>query len=329
MARLNVLNQSNKYMDINNRKYNVIFSRLNQFDNWYFLGFKEQRLAVYSFWKHKGKLFRFFIHFLSYLNFKRIDWFWGKWKRTKFEGDAIILFDGCSNIKALETINRNNPSMRKILYLWNRYVGPVSKTVECARNNGWEVWSFDKEDCKEFGFHYNHQFYPFEILSNGNNYDNKYDLLFIGYNKGRRDRLLKLNQEWLDEGLQSKIIIREWSKYGLFHLSYHFGGAKITYRETPYSKVIKLIKKSKCLVDIVKDNQAGLTVRTIEAIAFNKKLVTNNSFVKTMDFYHPNNVYIIGEERNIVDFINEPYVHIDNIEKNYCIINWIKTFNKD
>lgn len=102
----------------------------------------------------------------------------------------------------------------------------------------------------------------------------------------------------------------------------------ISFITTPisYEDTIKLTLEHHILVDFLTKVHAGLSFRVFEAIGYRRKLITNNSDVKSYDFYHPDNIYILGEEnRTISDFIKSPYFDIDEeIISKYSFDNWIK-----
>lgn len=49
----------------------------------------------------------------------------------------------------------------------------------------------------------------------------------------------------------------------------------------------------------VQPGQSGVTLRYYEAIVYNKKLLTNNKFVKRLPFYNPKFMYIYEKVEDI------------------------------
>lgn len=102
----------------------------------------------------------------------------------------------------------------------------------------------------------------------------------------------------------------------------------LTNKTYSLDEVIEKVKKAEILIDLVRENQSGLSFRFFEAMAFKKKIITNNQNVKLYNFYNPNNILII--EDNIIDipenFLNNIYQDIpSNIYNQYTIDAWIKT----
>lgn len=65
--------------------------------------------------------------------------------------------------------------------------------------------------------------------------------------------------------------------------------------ELSYDKVIEKDRRSKAILDVVQDNQRGLTWRTVEALLLRKKLITTFKDVKQYNFYCKENVFIWGK----------------------------------
>ena len=71
----------------------------------------------------------------------------------------------------------------------------------------------------------------------------------------------------------------------------------------PYSEIIKNVQESNCILDVVQENQYGLTQRVFEAYAFNKILITNSKTIINSKLYDPNRIFIIGQDN--IDKLSE------------------------
>ena len=95
-----------------------------------------------------------------------------------------------------------------------------------------------------------------------------------------------------------------------------------------YAECIEYVKHTKCIFDMVQKGQKGMTLRVVEAMFFNKKLITNNDNILYMDFYDSQNIYVIGHDnRSMSDFIlqtrakrSEKFIH------EYSFENWLNNF---
>jgi len=150
-----------------------------------------------------------------------------------------------------------------------------------------------------------------------------YDVIFLGANKGRKAAL---------ENLQNKMNDNNISTY--FHIvdkSILDNNNNVIYPPLDYSDYLELISKSRAILDYVQEGQNGLTLRPMESIFFRKKLITNDRSIRTNDFYHPNNIFIIGIDKfeNLEEFIKTPYTSLSsNIVEKYDVMKWIERFSE-
>ena len=97
-----------------------------------------------------------------------------------------------------------------------------------------------------------------------------------------------------------------------------------------YDEYIKNIQTSKCILDYNTNNKiAPLTLRPLEALFLNKKLITNNLDIINYDFYNPRNIFILGKDdiNDIKKFIDTPYQIVDEKIVNYYDFNsWLQRF---
>lgn len=88
-------------------------------------------------------------------------------------------------------------------------------------------------------------------------------------------------------------------------------------------------------ISINKDGQEGLTLRVMESIFFEKKLITNNKKIINYDFYTPENIYILDDLINIdyldiIKFINTPFQKMEErIIKKYTFEFWLDNILKE
>ena len=193
-----------------------------------------------------------------------------------------------------------------ILYYWNHINECTKKYLE--DKNIHEFWTFDSNDAKRYMINYNSQFYTKNIKLDKDNLE--YDVLFLGRAKNRKGMILNLAEELKENGINSKNIIIENEKDFV-----------------PYEDYLKLLVKTKTILDIVDGNQSGLTLRCMESLFFSKKLITNNLDIVNYNFYNPNNILVLDENNiNIPkEFIDSPYESLPKeIYEKYSLKNWVK-----
>lgn len=104
-------------------------------------------------------------------------------------------------------------------------------------------------------------------------------------------------------------------------------GIKLIENYIDFDENLKNVEKSDVLIDFLNNIHKGLSLRTFEALAYNKKLITNNDEVKKYDFYNENNIFIFNDNNleQIGDFLSKPYQEpLPEIKEKYGFSNWIR-----
>lgn len=94
-----------------------------------------------------------------------------------------------------------------------------------------------------------------------------------------------------------------------------------------YEEVLKYICCAKAILEINANYQSGLTMRSMESIFYEKKLITNNIDIMQYSFYNPNNIFVIGERdwTDIEQFVTTKYEKIDEkIVNEYRFDKWLR-----
>lgn len=199
------------------------------------------------------------------------------------------------------------------------------------------VFSFDRIDAEN---HKNIIFRPLffldeyrrtKVCPTENEY--QFDLSFLGTIHSDRFAIIKEIRKICDDwGL--KFFSFQYLQSGFMYYCYKI--LKNEFRETSkndfnYEKlesvnIAEIVDKSKVILDIQHPQQTGLTMRTIEMIGMNKKLITTNQDIKNYDFYDPYNILVI-DRKNIKipkEFFDAEYRPIDEkIYEKYYIESWI------
>ena len=225
----------------------------------------------------------------------------------------IIIFETKYSKEISKIIKEINPDCRVILYYWNT-INDRARISYLEDKNIDDFYTFDRIDAKKYNLKYNPQFYSKTIeLPKSENI--KYDVFFLGRDKGRKKELLSLEKKLNKLGISTKIMIIENEKNFI-----------------SYKKYLYILSESKVILDFVNSNQNGLSLRCMESIFFSKKLITNNSYIKEYDFYNKNNILILDNKKSInkiKEFINTPYKSIDKEMINYYdYSSWIERFDK-
>lgn len=240
-------------------------------------------------------------------------WYTNDFRAAGTRSESIILFDSILTIPAANYLKKKYPSIRIIYWHWNHIEN--EKVQKNKLDDTVEQWSFDRADCRKYGLKFNTQFY-FPEFGNSRQIIER-DFFFIGVEKRRKEQIERCIQLIDDADLTRQFItIGNTRKEQLE-------------KSLSYSQVLELISSSRCVVDIVSDVQQGLTLRPLEALFLQKKLLTNFPQIKDYDFYRPNNIFLIGEDNpsSLREFLSLPYDKTANkYIRHYSFAQWLKRF---
>lgn len=291
------------------------------------LSFSEYPVQAFGLYRFRTKIGINFVRALELFKGNCAAFTFGKWKREK-NADMVIVFDLVGFIDVMKLVDQNHPKARKILYLWNIKINP--DRVEYALGHGWEIWSFDKKESHEMGWHFNSQFYPY-VPNRKHGKRERYDFFWCGYDKGRAEQLNTLNKLFIENGFSYKMIVKSWGikNYKLLRQRQPIG-KYATLLTTPYPKILQYVEQSRCVIDIVRKGQIGITMHALEAVSHGKKLLTNNVSYLTEPFYSPNNVFIIGKDdlENLKRFMELEIDHTiyEDAISQYSVQGWYQRF---
>ena len=127
------------------------------------------------------------------------------------------------------------------------------------------------------------------------------DVYFAGHIKDRLEKVLAAYHSFTEAGLKCKFYlvgVEESKRVELPGIEY--GNSFI-----PYSEMLFHSVNSRCILEINQDLADGYTSRFLEAVMFNKKLITNNESVRNSEFFRPDYIQIVNDFSKInTDFVN-------------------------
>lgn len=195
-----------------------------------------------------------------------------------------------------------------------------------------KVFSFDDEDVKNFGFekitNYNYlKYIPAE------NQKPKLDLFYItSYDKNRLAVLNVLATKLKPLSVKFKVIVagkKGWkNKVQQIVDKTNVGVLRFRTANIPHQEVQKYYKNTKVILDLMRENQTGLSFRIFEAMALEKKVIADNPNIKNYDFYNPNNILILEENYDNIkkEFFETPYEKLpQDIYNKYTLAHWVNT----
>lgn len=145
---------------------------------------------------------------------------------------------------------------------------------------------------------------------------------FVGLDwDNRRSKINKFVQFAVAENFTLHFYLQEFDKNENKNGNINYIKNRITFTEN-----LEFVKKSDVLVDFVDPRHAGLSIRFFEGMYYKKKVITDNKMVRSYNFYHPNNIFVVDNNyQEIRDFLKTPYYEISEaIVTSYGFSNWIK-----
>jgi hypothetical protein len=219
-----------------------------------------------------------------------------------FDGEYIIVYDSIVTRRFIVWLIKNKRQCR-IIYLYTNLVGKARNLTPAQIPQSVSIWTYDSTDAEKY--HINLvKCGGYSTCYIGDNCKKKYDVVYIGRDKGRAEYLLSLEKKLNDVGLKTKFLIMPDTRIAKKKQIYS--------KAISYFEVIKLVTESRAVVNIVLPGQTGVSLRDYESLFNQVKLITNNPVLKLYNFYDPANIFILGDREisEIPSFINSPYKKI-------------------
>lgn len=288
----------------------------------------DERSVNRSFEKAINKIFPYIFYNKSYRYIKE------KIENINKKIDIIIVVKGDMLTKACIALLRSKwPNAKIVLYLWDpvSYIHGIKAKLKLYD----KIFSFDTEDCNKYGFEFRPLFSDLTDrgVTNSNIQPSKYDICFFGTMYGDRFKIVYFFNRFCQS-----------NNLRFYHFCYVNGNfMKIFYWLTnsfcrklgvnklntiPKTKkeIEKILDDSKAVLDVNDNEQSGLTIRTLETVLRNKRLITTNTEIANYDFYNPNNILIIPRDGKIPDYckFDNNFEKIDeSILENYTAKGWV------
>ncbi len=195
-----------------------------------------------------------------------------------------------------------------------------------------KIYSFDDKDIEKHGFERltNYNYLPF--LSQEKQNPSEDALYITSYDKKRIKQLEILSQKFEELRLKFDLYVigkKSWKN----QLMKPFSKNKIVFtrKRINHENLPEFYKRTKVILDLMRENQYGLSFRVFEAMALEKKIITDNEKIKNYDFYNPNNILVLNKDfSNITkEFFETPYQSLpEGIYKKYTLEKWVeRVFN--
>lgn len=233
----------------------------------------------------------------------------------------------------LEKLKKQNPKSQFILYMWDSLQNK-KQTQEILPFFD-KVFSFDKSDVQKIdGVRFRPLFFIdkyAEIARTVKHTSN--DVCFIGTVHSDRYHLIENIKHQIDQlslkghfflFFPNRILfvykkLRDIKFFGARYSDFSFSSLSQT-------EIVNTIRDSKVILDIQHPGQTGLTMRTIEMIGADKKIITTNEDIRNYDLFNEENIMVIDRRNPVLDrsFFENPYKPLEEkLKFKYSIDGWL------
>lgn len=188
-----------------------------------------------------------------------------------------------------------------------------------------KIFTFDKKDSQNHNLHFLSNY--IHLKKNINKTQPNYKILSIS---SVDERYTTINT--IVELLDKKQIKHQTIFFGKRKPKNFKTSAVFTTEKLSQNQIQEKTEDAEILLDVLRENQNGLSFRFFDALALDKKIITTNTSVTEYDFYNPNNILVVDKNKiEIPDsFLNTEYQKIpEDIYNKYTLKNWINTILKN
>lgn len=286
---------------------------LYDYQEFFFPHYKNKKIRIYQIYKKSGLLYTYLLKLLN--KFKILPSLVYNDLKTQISvDDTIILFSTVPD-HLFRYVQRTFPNNRIIFWYWNPIL--PKNQINNFISSKVEVWTFDLQDSLKYNINHNTQFY-FNTIKLNTTIQVIYDVVFVGLDKGRSGQLSIFEKNLRELNLRPFIYIADNSENS-------------TKKTINYDEYLNLVASSRAILDMLQPNQSGLTLRPLEALFFNKKLISNNQELLNERFYNKNNIFILGYDdlSSLPMFLDAPFQSIDqSIIDEFDVASWLIGFDK-
>ncbi len=254
-------------------------------------------------------------------------------KRIPPNTDIVILSE-----VALLKVRKRLSDLRKsggvvVLFLYDP-VSFFSESIQqiiknyCSAGIIDRVYSFDKMDCQSYGFTYWEQVCsPPPLSSSGVRIT--HDLYFAGRDKGRFEDIRSTIQRVTAEGLKCFVRLPNLTPEKSAALGDILGDG-LHEEMLSYDRSIDEMLHSRAILDIVQESQSGVSWRVVEALYYNKKVVTNNKSILTNRYYDPRYIHYFEHPEDIdIEWIGRDVTVDFKYQDDYSPLEFLERVKRD
>ena len=245
--------------------------------------------------------------------------------------DLILIIQGeCIFEPTLRMLRTEFPTARLVFYTWDSLSNKPHSKKQLRLYD--ECFSFDEVDAARSRIHFRPLFFTrgFERVAP---VQPEFDISFVGTIHSDRYRIVRRIARQLQDPSRAYWYLYLQAPWMYAARKYFTNtvadAARSEFRFAPLSRatVQEIFLKSRAMLDIEHPGQRGLTMRTLEALGSQTKLVTTNATASAYDFYDAQNIAIINRNKPRIPagFLTTPFRPVpEAIHNRYRLETWVR-----
>ena len=165
------------------------------------------------------------------------------------------------------------------------------------------VVSYDPSECTAYGMTYWEDRYYSTLLPVTHPDAFDCDLFFLGYAKDRLDDIHAVWRCMTEAGVRCRFLVAGTTP------EQRLSGEGLTYIETPisYRESLALLNRARCVLELVQGRSTATTMRTLEAVTYKRKLLSNCPTLQDSTLYCDANMQTFSDPSEIdAAFLKSP-----------------------
>ncbi len=238
------------------------------------------------------------------------------------EDDNVLIFGSgiCISARIAFAFCAYCKAQKKYRWIWDSILRKEEEDWLFDLKKYFDVWTFDRLDAQKYGLTYKNTVcaVPQKPAKDGA-FD--CDLYFVGYDRGRYERLNELYESLVAMGLTCKfLLVRDQSS------PKQEKAVRLLDKGVSPEENYKNISAARAVLDLPTQGQRGLTQRVLEGLFIGRKVVTSNPLAGEEALFNKDDVFVLGgrDISGLPDFIRSPFVPANTAP--YTINEWIKSF---
>lgn len=201
------------------------------------------------------------------------------------EENNIVIFNSALlhyySKEYFERLRKKHQNIRYILYIIDPMPNGLWKEIQYVKDVFDKVMTMHPYNCQKYGFQYLPYAYAKPKMEKPVENLEKINLFYCGVVDDYRQELLKeMIRQCEHNGIRFDFWLKPYQNNDMKHAHVH-------YVQIPYAENVQRLKNAECILEIMHKGYVGITQRYLEAVIYNKRLITNNVEIRELPYYNP------------------------------------------